>query len=213
MGTWQHGRAGEPVLLQVTLGTAMRELPRGDPWRTQDEWEAEEEACAGLDNKERRWVHYLTYGEDNTAHSGVQASSVESLARGTRDTRHTTPTRCGAPHPGPRPACCRRHRPRTRPTTPRSGCPAYGSSARWLRPEARRDTRKIRTFSQTTNPSPESVTRRYEGERVTLELRAEAPRKRWHRRRAGRREEHACSARWQLGARGAPSLCSAHSRR
>jgi hypothetical protein len=84
---------------------------------------------------------------------------------------------------------------------------------RWLRPEARRDTRKIRTFSQTTNPSPESVTRRYEGERVTLELRAEAPRKRWHRRRTGRREEHACSARWQLGARGAPSLRGAHSRR
>ena len=23
MGTWQHGRAGEPVLLQVTLGTVM----------------------------------------------------------------------------------------------------------------------------------------------------------------------------------------------
>ncbi|KAI0306128.1 hypothetical protein B0F90DRAFT_1923774 [Multifurca ochricompacta] len=65
MGTWQHGCVGAPVILRVPLGTVVRELPRGDPRRKQDEWETEDEAYAGLDKderrqrwQERRWVHY-----------------------------------------------------------------------------------------------------------------------------------------------------------
>src|SRR6266404_858750 len=54
MGTWQHGRAGAPVILRVPLGTVVRELRRGDPRRPPDEWETEEEACAELDRDERR---------------------------------------------------------------------------------------------------------------------------------------------------------------
>ncbi|KAI9444507.1 P-loop containing nucleoside triphosphate hydrolase protein [Lactarius indigo] len=48
------GEPGAPVVLRVPLGTVVRELTRGDPRRTQDEWEAEEEAYAQLDKDERR---------------------------------------------------------------------------------------------------------------------------------------------------------------
>ncbi|TFK75708.1 GTPase [Pluteus cervinus] len=71
-GTWQNGRAGEPLIIQVPLGTVVRELPRDDPRRAQDEWEAEEESLEGLTPAEKRakmrdnrWVHYPRSGEDN----------------------------------------------------------------------------------------------------------------------------------------------------
>jgi GTPase involved in cell partitioning and DNA repair len=55
MGTW-HGRTGAPVVVRVPFGTVVRELRRGDPRRTQDEWEVEEEAYALLGKDERRHI-------------------------------------------------------------------------------------------------------------------------------------------------------------
>ncbi|EEB92066.1 hypothetical protein MPER_09476 [Moniliophthora perniciosa FA553] len=47
-GTWQNGKNGAPLVIKVPLGTIVRELPRGDPRRAKDEWEAEAEALEGL---------------------------------------------------------------------------------------------------------------------------------------------------------------------
>jgi GTP-binding protein len=71
-GTWQNGKNGAPYIIRVPLGTVVRELPRDDPRRTKDEWEAEEESLEGLTPAERRekmrehrWVHYPRSGESN----------------------------------------------------------------------------------------------------------------------------------------------------
>ncbi|KAG6816325.1 hypothetical protein H0H87_006924 [Tephrocybe sp. NHM501043] len=71
-GTWQNGKNGEPLIIRVPLGTVVRELPRDDPQRAKDEWEAEEESLEGLTPAERRekmrenrWVHYPRYAESN----------------------------------------------------------------------------------------------------------------------------------------------------
>lgn len=54
------------------MGTVVRELPRDDPKRAKDEWEAEEESMEGLTLAEKRdkmrdnrWVHYPRYSEAN----------------------------------------------------------------------------------------------------------------------------------------------------
>ena len=56
----------------MPLGTVVRELPRTDPRRAKDEWEAEEESLEGLtpaDKRDKmrdnRWVHYPRYSEQN----------------------------------------------------------------------------------------------------------------------------------------------------
>lgn len=56
----------------MPLGTVVRELPRDDPKRAKDEWEAEEESMEGLTLAEKRdkmrdnrWVHYPRYSEAN----------------------------------------------------------------------------------------------------------------------------------------------------
>jgi GTP-binding protein len=71
-GSWQNGKAGEPTVIRVPLGTVVRELPRDDPRRVKDEWESEEESLEGLSAQERmekmrqnRWIHYPGYAEDN----------------------------------------------------------------------------------------------------------------------------------------------------
>ncbi|KAG6841146.1 hypothetical protein C0991_001423 [Blastosporella zonata] len=71
-GTWQNGRNGEPLIIRVPLGTVVRELPRDDPRRAKDEWEAEEESFEGLTPSEKRdkmrenrWVHYPRYEDAN----------------------------------------------------------------------------------------------------------------------------------------------------
>ncbi|KAG7095774.1 hypothetical protein E1B28_006479 [Marasmius oreades] len=71
-GTWQNGKNGSPLIVRVPLGTVVREIPRGDPRRAQDEWEAEEEALEGLDASEKqakmrenRWMHYPRHGASN----------------------------------------------------------------------------------------------------------------------------------------------------
>ena len=67
-----NGKNAPPTVIKVPLGTVVRELPRDDPRRAKDEFEVEEEMLAGLDLEERRaairdrrWVHYPTYAEDN----------------------------------------------------------------------------------------------------------------------------------------------------
>ena len=71
-GTWLNGKNAEPLIIRVPLGTVVRQVPRDDPRRSKDEWEAEEESLNGLDvqqkrdkMRERRWVHYPRATESN----------------------------------------------------------------------------------------------------------------------------------------------------
>ncbi len=174
MGTWQHGRASAPVILRVPLGTVVRELPRGDLRRSQDEWEAEEEACAGLDKeerrqrwRERRWVHYPTYEEDNTARSAFKQAEW-NLWRAEREMRVARRQRDAAPlaldldrMPLEASASRAPDAPLGLPRVRQFGTlVASGGAAGYGNPH----------FQSTTNPSPKFATRGYEGERVTLEL-------------------------------------------
>ena len=75
-GTWQNGKNGPPTIIKVPVGTVVRELPRDDRRRAQDEFEWEEAQLAGLDDearraalRQRRWVHYPSYAEDNMQRS------------------------------------------------------------------------------------------------------------------------------------------------
>ncbi|KAI9453033.1 GTPase [Lactarius psammicola] len=172
MGTWQHGRAGAPVILRVPLGTVVRELPRGDPRRTPDEWEVEEEAYALLEKeerrqrwRERRWVHYPTYEDDNTGRSAFKQAEWD-LWRAEREMRATRRQRDAAPlaldldqmpPDATRAPDAPLGLPRVRQLgtlVASGGTPGYGNPH----------------FHSTTNPSPKFATRGYEGERVTLEL-------------------------------------------
>jgi GTP-binding protein len=174
MGTWQHGRAGTPVILRVPLGTVVRELPRGDPRRTQDEWEAEEEACAGLDKeerrqrwRERRWVHYPSYEDDNTARSAFKQAEwdlwrAERGMRIARRQRDATPLVLDLDRMPPEAEASRApDAPLGLPRVRQLGTlVASGGAAGYGNPH----------FQATSNPSPKFATRGYEGERVTLEL-------------------------------------------
>jgi len=172
MGTWQHGRAGAPVILRVPLGTVVRELRRGDPRRPPDEWETEEEACAELDRderrqrwRERRWVHYPAYEEDNAGRPAFKQAEWE-LWRAEREMRIARRERDAAPlaldldcmPPGAtRSPDAPLGLPRVRQfgtLVAAGGAPGYGNPH----------------FLSTTNTSPKFATRGYEGERVTLEL-------------------------------------------
>ena len=71
-GSWQNGKNGAPLIIKVPLGTVVRELPRNDPRRAKDEWEAEEESLEDLTlaekrdkMRDKRWVHYPRFGEQN----------------------------------------------------------------------------------------------------------------------------------------------------
>jgi len=174
MGTWQHGRASAPVILRVPLGTVVRELPRGDLRRSQDEWEAEEEACAGLDKeerrqrwRERRWVHYPTYEEDNTARSAFKQAEwnlwrAEREMRVARRQRDAAPLALDLDRMPPEASASRApDAPLGLPRVRQFGTlVASGGAAGYGNPH----------FQSTTNPSPKFATRGYEGERVTLEL-------------------------------------------
>jgi len=151
----------------------VRELPRDDPRRAQDEWEAEEETYAMLDREERRklwqerrWLHYPTYEDDNTARSAFKQAErdiwrtereMRSARRRQRDSArlaldldHMPPEATAAPD-----APLGLPRVRQLGTLITSGGAAgYGNPH----------------FLSTTNPSPKFATRGYEGERVTLEL-------------------------------------------
>ena len=71
-GTWQNGKNASPTIIRVPLGTVVRQLSPDDPRKARDEFEAEEESLEGLSLEEkrqklrqRRWVHYPSYEEDN----------------------------------------------------------------------------------------------------------------------------------------------------
>jgi GTP-binding protein len=71
-GSWQNGKSAPPHVIQVPLGTVVRELPRHDSRRAKDEWEAEEEGLKGLESQIRRermraarWLHYPLTGDAN----------------------------------------------------------------------------------------------------------------------------------------------------
>jgi len=66
------GKAGQPLVIKVPLGTVVRQLPWDDPRRAKDAWESEEDSLEGLDPEERRkkmrekrWVHYPQYEDAN----------------------------------------------------------------------------------------------------------------------------------------------------
>jgi GTP-binding protein len=155
----------------------VRELPRDDPRRAQDEWEAEEETYAGLDKEERRklwqerrWVHYPTYEDDNTARSAFKQAEwdIWRAERGMRSARKrqrddAAPILLDLDHMPPEATVAARSPdaplglPRVRQhgtLIASGGAPGYGNPH----------------FLSTTNPSPKFATRGYEGERVTLEL-------------------------------------------
>ncbi len=176
MGTWQHGRVGAPTIIRVPLGTVVRELPRDDPRRVQDEWEAEEEVYAHLDReerqklwRERRWVHYPTYEDDNTARSAFKQAEwdiwrAEREMRSARKRqRATAPLLLDLDHMPPEATAAARapDAPLGLPRVRQFGTLiASGGAAGYGNPH----------FLSTTNPSPKFATRGYEGERVTLEL-------------------------------------------
>ena len=174
MGTWQHGRTGAPIMLRVPVGTVVRELQRGDPRRAQDEWEVEEEACDGLDKEERRqrwrdrrWVHYPTYEDDNTARSAFKQAEwdlwrAEREMRIARRQRDASSLFLDLDHISPDAAASRApDAPLGLPRVRQFGTlVATGGAAGYGNPH----------FLATTNPSPKFATRGYEGERVTLEL-------------------------------------------
>jgi GTP-binding protein len=176
-GTWQHGRAGVPIIIRVPLGTVVRELPRDDPRRAQDEWEAQEEDYALLDReerrklwRERRWVHYPTYEDDNTGRSAFKQAEWD-IWRAEREMRAARKRqRDGAPlvldldHLPPEATAAARapDAPLGLPRVRQLGTLiASGGAAGYGNPHF---------LSTTTNPSPKFATRGYEGERVTLEL-------------------------------------------
>lgn len=71
-GTWQNGRNGNPVIIEVPIGTVVREISGNDPRRAKDEWEVEAEELQGLSPearrekmRQRRWVHFPRYEELN----------------------------------------------------------------------------------------------------------------------------------------------------
>ncbi|KAG6380309.1 GTP1/OBG domain-containing protein [Boletus reticuloceps] len=92
-GTWQNGRNTPPTIIHVPLGTVVRELPRDDPRRAKDTWEAEEEALEGLEVDVRRvrmldsrWVHYPRSEVDNV-HRDAFKQAEAALWREERERR------------------------------------------------------------------------------------------------------------------------------
>ncbi|KAH9829598.1 GTPase [Rhodofomes roseus] len=93
-GTWQNGRNAPPIIIRVPVGTIVRELERDDQRRSKDEYEAEEEALEGLEPeerkkqlRERRWVHYPTYADENFERSFFKEAE-RSLYREERERRY-----------------------------------------------------------------------------------------------------------------------------
>ncbi|KAH7922112.1 GTP1/OBG subdomain-containing protein [Leucogyrophana mollusca] len=92
-GTWQNGKSAPPTIIKVPVGTVVRALPPSDPRAAKDEWEAEEEGLEGLDAderrarlRERRWVHYPRYEDDNVGRD-VFKQAEAALYREERERR------------------------------------------------------------------------------------------------------------------------------
>jgi GTP-binding protein len=94
-GTWQNGRTGAPVVIEVPVGTVVREITGDDPRRTKDEWELEAEQLEGLSTEERRdkmrqrrWVHFPRYEELNVEKNAFRDAEA-SIYREERDRKRT----------------------------------------------------------------------------------------------------------------------------
>lgn len=87
-GSWQNGKSAPPLVIQVPLGTVVRELPRHDSRRAKDEWEAEEEGLEGLEPQVRRdrmraarWLHYPLTGDTNVEKDSFKEAEAASYAQ------------------------------------------------------------------------------------------------------------------------------------
>ncbi|TFK31864.1 GTPase [Crucibulum laeve] len=171
-GTWQNGRAGEPLIVKVPLGTVVRELPRDDPRRAKDEWEAEAESLEGLDPtekmekmRERRWVHYPQYQEANVERDSFKDAETE-LYKTERQRKYASWKRL---HENPIQLDLEKAETLERPVDAPLGTKhqdwlghlvATGGAGGLGNPH----------FTSQVNRSPKFATRGHEGERVTLAL-------------------------------------------
>ncbi|KZV62483.1 GTP-binding protein Obg/CgtA [Peniophora sp. CONT] len=103
LGTFQNGRTAEPTIIRVPLGTIVRELPRGDPRRQPDEWEALEEELHGLETEDRqaewrrrRFIHFPDYEENNVTRAAFK-DAIWELTKMERDMRRARRERDAAP--------------------------------------------------------------------------------------------------------------------
>ncbi|KAI0312710.1 GTPase [Amylostereum chailletii] len=170
-GTWQNGKNGAPLVIKVPLGTVVRELTGDDPRRQKDEWEAIEEGLEGLDTEERRknwrdrrWLHYPEYEDDNFGRSAFKEAEWE-LWKAEREIRRARRQRAASPIT----LDLDKEEGTERPVDSPLGLPraqqyghlvATGGAGGYGNPH----------FLSTTNRSPKFATRGYDGERVTLEL-------------------------------------------
>ena len=102
-GTWQNGKNGAPLVIEVPLGTVVRELTDDDTRRSKDEWDAEEEGLEGLELTERRvklrqsrWLHYPSHEDANVERDAFKQAE-ESLYRQERELRWTRKQRESQP--------------------------------------------------------------------------------------------------------------------
>ena len=87
-GSWQNGKSAPPLVIQVPLGTVVRELLRHDSRRAKDEWEAEEEGLKGLEPQVRRermratrWLHYPLTGDGNVEKDSFREAEAASYTQ------------------------------------------------------------------------------------------------------------------------------------
>ena len=102
-GTYQNGRNGEPLVIEVPVGTLVTEISGDDPRRAKDEWELEAEALDGLNAEERRdkmrqrrWVHFPRY-EDLNVDKNVFKDAEASLYKEERERRRARRNRLANP--------------------------------------------------------------------------------------------------------------------
>lgn len=172
-GTWQHGKNAPPLIIKVPLGTVVRQLAPDDPLRAPDEYDAEAESLEGLDLHERRkklrekrWVHYPSYEEDNIKRDAFKEAE-SMLYREERERRLTRKQRLANPiyldldkveesaEAKDVNAPLGVHR-----AEPMGHLVALGGEGGLGNP----------FFYSATNRSPKFATRGYEGERVSLSL-------------------------------------------
>ncbi|RDB23319.1 putative GTP-binding protein P8A3.11c, mitochondrial [Hypsizygus marmoreus] len=170
-GTWQNGKNGAPLIIRVPLGTVVRELPRDDPRRAKDEWEAEEESLEGLSfsekqekMRENRWVHYPRYGEVNVQRDTFKEAEA-ALYKQERERRFARRKRALEPiyldldkeenveRAVDAPLGVKQHE-------PTGHLIAYGGLGGLGNPH----------FTSALNRSPKFATRGHQGERITLSL-------------------------------------------
>ena len=172
-GTWQNGRNAAPLIVRVPLGTIVRELPRDDPRRHQDEYQAEAEEMQGLTPqekrdrmRERRWVHYPEYADDNAQreefkHAERLLFQQERERRRARRLRAENPIFLDLDKPEETAEAEDPNAPLGhRRVEPMGHLVAQGGAGGMGNP----------TFLSPTNRSPKWATRGYPGERVSLSL-------------------------------------------